>query len=537
MTTKQEALIYFEENYPLIKMVDFDALSMMVYDARANMVFIIDNGDLPIVAEYLRSHDKTEVHQLFPNVQGADGIIKRIDDLQNKGVLLPGPVDQLISTEPNDVKMRIEYNIKNILMRKFVLETTQQCNFRCRYCHNTLEPIFRHHTKSQMTFPVAKKAIDFYKEMYLNFYRRLAEDKKALLLKHFPPFIGFYGGEPSLNWKLVKEATDYYLNCGWEKDGIPHDSLSFSINTNLYIFTDEMLSFILKYRPLLFVSLDGPKEDNDRNRITADGQGTFDRVFSNLLKIKEADSDYFKTKILILCVEAEGNNRDEVHKMLDSFGCPIDYLKEQPYGCLEREPEKEIKYYNEYEKEMITTIIENYKNRVSKNDQNAIDEFSSLYFLEGVESDTPYQRRHLSVSLTCPLCVDNIMIGTEGEMHLCHKTDGSLPLGNVCEGGYDMQKMIEAYRSYGETTNCIECRSCWAMNVCSYCAALRLDGGKWSNPKPTECDLQRRRVEFLLKLFVAMYKLDPTILPKLMERKKDLNVYKSIVDFNEFTNR
>ena len=128
------------------------------------------------------------------------------------------------------------------------------------------------------------------------------------------------------------------------------------------------------------------------------------------------------------------------------------------------------------------------------------------------------------------------MIGTKGEMHLCHKTDGSLPLGNVCEGGYDMKKMFEAYQSYGEATNCIECRSCWAMNACSYCAALRLNGGKWANPKHEECDLQRRRVEYLLKLFVAMYKLDPTIFPKLMERKKDLNTYKSIVDFNSFVN-
>ena len=148
--------------------------------------------------------------------------------------------------------------------------------------------------------------------------------------------------------------------------------------------------------------------------------------------------------------------------------------------------------------------------------------------------DTPYHRRSLSLSLTCPLCVDNIMIDTEGGMHICHKTDGSLPLGNVCEGGYDIQKMFDAYKSYGETTNCIECRSCWAMNFCSYCAALRLNGGKWFNPKQVECDLWRRHMEYLLKLFVAVYKLDPTILPKLMERKHDLNHYKSVVDYNEF---
>lgn len=534
MKSNRDYTTYLKENYPLIKVVEFDLASMLFYDARANMVFVVNNDDVPIVVEYLQNHDKEKTKKLFPNIEGIGELIKRIDELQNKGVLLSGPADQLISTKPQDVKKRIEYNLENIFMRKFVLETTQQCNFRCRYCHNTLEPIFRHHTKSQMSLSVAQAAIDFYKDMYLKFYRRLTDDKKELLLKHFSPFIGFYGGEPSLNWNLVQEATKYYLNAGWEEDGIGRDKLSFSINSNLYILTDEMMSFIIKYHPLLFVSLDGPKEDNDRNRVTADGKGTFDRVYSNLMRIKHALPDYFKEKILILCVEADGNDKDAVHKLLDSLGCPIDYLKEQPYGCLEREPEKAILAYDEKEEDMISSTIEDYKHRLSENDPNALDEFTSLYFLEGVESDTPYYRRHLSINLTCPLCVDNIMIGTEGEMHLCHKTDGSLPLGNVCEGGYDMQKMQEAYRSYGETTNCIECRSCWAMNVCSYCAALRLNGGKWNNPKHNECDLQRRRVEYLLKLFVAVYKLDPSILPKLMERKKDLNIYKSIVDYNEF---
>lgn len=537
MITNKDSLVFFEENYPLIKIVEFDSISKMFYDARANMVFIVNNEDLPIVATYLNNHNKEELRCLYPNIEGIEGIIERIDDLQRKGVLLPGPVEQLISTNLDDVKKRIEYNMENILMRKFVLETTQQCNFRCRYCHNTLEPIFRHHTKSQMTFPVAKAAIDFYKDMYLKFYRRLPDGKKKLLLEHYPPSIGFYGGEPSLNWNLVKEATDYYLNCGWENDGIAKDGLDLSVNTNLYILTDDMLSFIMQYKPFLFVSLDGPKEENDRNRVTAEGKGTFDRVYSNLMRIKEKAPEYFKEKMLILCVEAEGNDREAVHNLLDSIGCPIDYLQEQPYGCLEREPEKEIRIYDEREMETISSVIANYKKRLSENDSNALDEFTSLYFLEGIESDTPRQRRHLSVNLTCPLCVDNIMIGTEGEMHLCHKTDGSLPLGNVCEGGYDMQKMFEAYRSYGETTNSKECRSCWAMNVCGYCAALRLNGGKWSNPKHAECDLQRRRVEYLLKLFVAVYHLDPTILPRLMERKKDLNMYKSIVDFNEFIKR
>lgn len=534
MKKEDNILAFFNENYPLIKIIDFDDASKLIYDARANMVFVVNNNDIPVLISYLQNHDGQEIKRSYPQIDGIDDIIQRIDDLQNKGVLLPGPVEQLISTEPQDIKERVKYNMENIFMRKFVLETTQQCNFRCRYCHNTLETVYRHHTNKHMTLPVAKAALDFYKDIYLKFYYKLPDDKKTLLLEHYSPFIGFYGGETSLNWDLVENAYEYFVNLGWEKHGIDNDSLGFSVNTNLYALTERMLSFILKNKPLLFVSLDGPKEDNDRNRVTVDGKGTFDRVFVNLLTIKKSDPVYFKEKVMILCVEADGNNVKAVHDFLDSLGCVINYLEEQPYGCLQKDPEKRILDIDKNEREYIDNAIERYKKRLADNDPEALDEFTSLYFLDNVENDTPYSRRHLSLSLTCPLCVDNIMIDVDGEMHICHKTDGSLPLGNVCDGGYDMQKMIEAYKSYGETTNCIECRSCWAMNVCGYCAALRLNGGKWINPQKLECDLYRRNKEYLLKLFIAIYKIDPEILPKLMERKHDLRHYKSIVDYNEF---
>lgn len=530
----EEALAYFKENYPLLKIVEFDQSSQLFYDARANMVFIVSNDDLPIVEEYLKTHDKKATEHSFPEAKRIEEIILRIDDLQNKGVLLPGPVDRLISTEPEEVKSLIKYYMENILMRKFVLETTQQCNFRCKYCPNTIETVFRHHTSKHMTLPVAKAAIDFYKDMYLKFYMKLPDEKKALLLEYYPPYIGFYGGEPSLNWDLVEDAYDYYIHAGWEEYGIEQEKLGVSVNSNLYVLTDRMLSFILKFKPLLYVSLDGPKEDNDRNRVTVDGKGTFDKVFPNLQRIKGLAPDYFQDKVMILCVEAEGNNQEAVHHLLDSMGCSVNYMKEQPHGCLEKEPEKQIFDIEKNEQRLIDNCINRYKKRLEENDPEALDEFDSLYFLEDIQGDTPYQRRHISINLTCPLCVDNIMIDTEGDMHLCHKTDGSLPLGNVCEGRYDMQKMFEAYKSYAETTNCLECRSCWAMNNCGYCAALRLKGGEWCNPKQVECDLHRRNIEYQLKLFVAVYKLDPEILPKLMERKHDLSHYKSIVDYNEF---
>ena len=525
---------YFESEFPLVKIIDFGNQSKLFYDARANIFFIVNDDDIPIIVTYLRTGSREKTLSSFSNRLMVDDIVERVEGLQRKGVLLPGPAEQLISTLDEDAKARVEYNIENVLMRKFVLEITQQCNFRCKYCHNTLEPVFRHHTKKQMPFYVAKAAINFYKAMYVKFYNKLSEEKQKLLLKYYAPFIGFYGGEPSMNWTVLKDAVQYYTCAGWDKDGIDTSVLSFSINTNLYNLTDEMLDFIIENKPILFVSLDGPKDENDRNRVTMDGKGTFDRVYKNIQRIKDASLEYFNEKVMILCVEAYGNNSQAAHEFLDKLGCQIRYLPEAPFDCLERDPLKKIIELEENEQADIEYIIEKYKKRIAEGDPAAIDEFTSLYFIDSIKRDLPNTARHLSLNLTCPLCVDNIMIDTDGNMHICHKTDGSLPLGNVCMGGYDLNKMIEAYKSYGETTNKIECRSCWAMNNCTYCAALRLRGGVWNNPTSLECALFRRRMEFYLKLFAKVYQLDADILPKLLAQKKDLEKYRSVVDFYEF---
>lgn len=534
--THNESLSYLKEHFPLIRLFDYDEQNYLVYDARPNMMFLLSKTDLPILATYIKTDDKNKVMELFLNNEGTDTILSFTDTLRQKGVLIEGPLEKVISDEEEDVRDRIDYNLHNIFMRKFILETTQQCNFRCRYCHNTIEPVYRHHTSKKMELPVAKKAIEFYFELYTSFYDRLPDDKKKIMLKHYNPSIGFYGGEPSLNWETVKEAVEHYKSLPWDKHGIPLEEVNFTVNTNLYHLTDDMISFLIRHNPYLYISLDGPESENDRNRLTIDGKGTFQRVYSNMMRIKEASSTFFKDRVMILCVEAEGNDSEKVHTFIDQLGCVVDYMPVSPYGCIYKNPDEEIEEIEKNETEWINNKIKSYNKKISNGDADALNEFASLYFMEHVVTDTPRKQRQFNVSLTCPMCIDNIMIGTEGEIHICHKTDGSLPLGNVMTGGYDLDKMFEANISYAELTNCKECRSCWAVNNCHYCAALRLKGGKWKNPTIRECDVLRRNMESNFKLFIAVYKQNPKILSDLFIYKKDLHNYTSILDFNEFIN-
>lgn len=72
--------------------------------------------------------------------------------------------------------------------------------------------------------------------------------------------IGFYGGEPLLNFDLIKNIVNYANNIFLGKE------LIYSITTNLTVITNEMLRFFEDNKFEIMVSLDGAKESNDKNR-------------------------------------------------------------------------------------------------------------------------------------------------------------------------------------------------------------------------------------------------------------------------------
>ena len=92
-------LNFFHSEYPLVKFVDFDDQSKLCYDARANMVFIVNNNDIPVIVSYLKTGSKEKTKSGFKELQGVDVVLDTVDKLQQKGVLLPGPAEQLVSTK------------------------------------------------------------------------------------------------------------------------------------------------------------------------------------------------------------------------------------------------------------------------------------------------------------------------------------------------------------------------------------------------------------------------------------------------------
>lgn len=512
------------EQYPLLKIFEYDDKNILIYDARSHFMFLLDTKDLDSFYAFLDHREN--------DIEDSD-VLNRLHSLQTKGVLLEGAVESLSSAKKEDVQKQLEYYWKNILMRKFVIEITERCNFRCKYCPNSIETIYRHHTTKQMSAETAHKSIDFYKQLYVTFYKRLSPEKQELLLKHYPPCLGIYGGEPTLNWSIVVDAVEYYKSLNWEKDGIPVNKLEVTLNTNLSYIDDNIMSFLVKHNVLLFTSLDGPKEENDKNRVDVNGRGTFDLAYTNLMKIKAYDYQYFKEHVTILAVRASNYDEFKVDAFLERMECNVSYLQESVYGCFVSDPKEKLANMGKNEQAWLSEKVDRIIRLEKENMDKCFAEMELLYPMDGILTDTPHKKRELNVFLSCPMGVDNIMVGANGDFHICHKTDGSIPFGNV-HTGVDMNKMIDLYARYITKTNCTECCSCWAVNFCKCCGATRMRGGDFVNPTHCECDYFRKDAEWTIKLFIEIYKRAPKLIEKLMERKHNIEYYKSIVDYNTF---
>ena len=150
-----------------------------------------------------------------------------------------------------------ETDVLNTPMSQLILIVTEDCNIRCRYCiYSDNYPHVKGYSKKNMSFEVAKKAVDAYmalhKKRVESGYRR-------------KPMLTFYGGEPLLNFDLIKQVVDYCNEMNYDP--------RIFMTTNATLMTDEMIDYIIENHIVVTFSLDGFKENNDRNRVFFNERG------------------------------------------------------------------------------------------------------------------------------------------------------------------------------------------------------------------------------------------------------------------------
>jgi uncharacterized protein len=163
--------------------------------------------------------------------------------------------------------------------RQLILEVSEDCNLRCRYCHHTVAATHRPHRRRTMTADVAIAAVD---------------DFLATSVETDRPQISFYGGEPLLAMPLIDQVVQYVRQ---QPGG---HRLGFGISTNGLCLDDPHAAALIHHEGMtLQVSIDGPAALHDRDRRTIINEPTHARIEANLTRLLRAEPELAERLVLV----------------------------------------------------------------------------------------------------------------------------------------------------------------------------------------------------------------------------------------------
>jgi len=361
------------------------------------------------------------------------------------------------------------------VVKALCLHVAHDCNLNCRYCFAGQGEY--HGARGLMDLETGKKALDFVCEN--SRHRKNIE-------------IDFFGGEPLMNWEVVKELVHYGRSLEEKKD----KHFRFTLTTNGVLVTDEVIEFCNREMDNVVLSLDGRPKVHDRMRPFRGGQNSFDTIFKNIKRFADSREALGKEYYV----------RGTYTRFNLDFSKDVLFLADQGFRQISVEPvvcDPSLEYA--IQDEDIEKLSHEYdilaaemKERIGKE-----NEFNFYHFMIDLEGG-PCVYKRLS---GCGAGSEYLSVTPDGSLYPCHQFAGEeeFLLGNV-KTGIDEKKLslIDRFRSLNVYTK-KECSSCFCRYYCSGgCAANAYHANHdISLPYETGCVLQRKRVECAIMLKAA----------------------------------
>ena len=450
-----------EIDVPIIKLFIVNG-NFYVYDTYCNNILRLSKEQY-LEVELLCRLGICKYRKLNKNIEEYNDIIQLI----NKGYFKDNNVKKILNSKMSFIK-----SMTDRYLSELVLQVTQNCNLNCRYClYAQNNKIDRSHQFYDMEWEIAKKSIDYL----------FSHAQDANTIK-----ISFYGGEPLLNYELIKKAVEY------SKALFKYKAIEYTLTTNGSIMNDDIAEFLITNSITVYFSMDGPSHFQNKHRVFAsNGEGTFNLVYRNIKLLKRKSGDYFNKKVGFIAVLFEDEEKREVlnffHKFMhneerlkivpaDTKG--VDYIK-----CAYTKSSERLSIYN----------IENHK--------ELYDEYNAIY---DDKSSIPNTWHHNG---PCIPASRKLFVSCSGDFYPCEKVCeiDSCQIGNLNQGLH-LNKIYELV-NIGDVSS-TECKNCWAKRFCSICVAdcFNLEGlGISKSRKLDMCNLQKHSIMQYLKSKVITF--------------------------------
>ena len=353
-----------------------------------------------------------------------------------------------------------------------------------------------------MDWDIAKKAIDYTKA-----HSGKSEEEVS---------ISFYGGEPLINYELIKRVVEY------SKKIMPDKKLRFAFTTNLSLMTKDKAEFFAKEGFIILCSIDGPQEVHDTYRVDVKGNGTFSQALEGLKNLIEAYGNSAKDRILFNSVVTPPYSKKKFDAIKNFFENlewlpPLltkrfsyvegDSLREEDidYSCFENE------YYEgkDVDKKLATIdplTLWALENIIEDNDRDNISMDYDLDAFVRIQNrlilDKPYHL--IKRNACCTPGGKRLFVRVDGSFHVCERVGNVPDIGNV-DMGLDLEKMKRTYIEEYEKKSLSDCSDCWAVHLCAMCYSTCMgENGVDIDKKKRICEVHR---EILKGDLVKYYQL------------------------------
>ena len=443
--------------------------------------------------------------------------------LQESGIIYPkkalkrSAAIERFSTSIGSKKINLDEikspdTVKELILRgglqELILEITQKCNLRCNYCvFSESYPGVRGYTPNDMSEDTALKAIDVY-------FSLLKEGRAYNPYRE--PRIGFYGGEPLLHFDLIKTCINHVGKN--YKDFNPY----FVMTTNSTLLSEEIVAFLSEHNCEVVLSIDGPREEHDRNRVFPGGKGSFDIIMENVKLLAKSNIKAYCQSVYDFKTDI-----DKVHEFFCREDVPLlsgaSPATNKIYNTYyDRFSAKDREMHEKKLAKMLTYQIEKIKKEKEiKEEKKSGKSKVSLYDLNVMNLVISVLNRYKGTYKNPYIPFTGagvpgfkLFADASGIFHICERTYGDASIIGDVTSGLDYDKILRILRSLRSET--AACESCVAKNMCSLCY-VTFASGPAIERDPGACEEVQVKLEGTFSHLWSIAEIDENILLELAD--------------------
>ena len=436
----------------------------IVLDVNSGSVHVVDDLVYDIIALYEKASRDEIAEKLSEKYPMAD-ILEAYSEIEE---LVKA---ECLFTEDIYKDYIFDFKKRPTVVKALCLHIAHDCNLACKYCF--AEEGEYHGRRALMSFEVGKKALDFL----------IANSGSRRNLE-----VDFFGGEPLMNFDVVKQLVAY----GREQEKLHDKKFRFTLTTNGVLLNKDIQEFANKEMGNVVLSADGRKEVHDFMRPFRGGQGSYDYIipkFKEMAESRNQTNYYVRGTFTHYNTDFAAdvlNLADEGFKQISVE--PVVAPETEDYAIRESDLPKIMEEYDRLAKEMLKREKEGRG-------------FNFFHFMIDL-SGGPCVAKRLS---GCGSGTEYLAVTPWGDFYPCHQFVGQeeFLMGNVDEGivRTDLQEEFKCCNVYARE----KCQDCFAKFYCSGgCAANSYNfTGRITDTYDIGCEMMRKRVECAIMLKAA----------------------------------